>query len=309
MQEAPDWSSLQFRGGRRWQPCWPDTGSDDLPRRWRLPLLAALVGLHALALWLVPLGRVFEAAPAADSLAIAVDFIDPPPEIALPTPARKTATGPGASRPLPARRPPPAASRRSRPVVSSAAEAHRPPAMALLFTDEGRVRLPDGLMDELDRRSGERRQFDFQVPGAARTHALMEHRRPLVYEATRFDSDWKPDQDLLSELLARAVEATTKEVRIPIPGDPRGTLVCKISLLAMGGGCGIDHAGANYLPPGDDPATLSAAEVRECQAWWEKIVAAKSQEIWLQTRALYDAQCRKPLLREKSMPRREAEAG
>jgi hypothetical protein len=182
---------------------------------------------------------------------------------------------------------------------SVTADTRRKPATSLLFADDGRVRLPDGLMDDLDKQFGERRQFDFQVPGLGKKHAILEHRSALAYEATRLDKDWKPDQDLLTELLSKAVEATMKEVRIPMPGNPRATLVCRVSILAMGGGCGIVHAGADYLPPGDDPDTLAAAEARECQAWWEKIVAAKNQEAWLRTRELYEVQCRKPLLREK----------
>lgn len=307
MQEAPDWSSLEFVATRRWQPYGMESGSEDLPRAWRLPLLIVLIAVHAAVLRWFPFGLALGAAPLRDEQAILVDFIDPLPMLLSDAPISAPTTAddprPREARPSHRRDALPLSLAKPSPRAPSVpADARRRPATTLLFTDDGRVRLPDGLMDDLDKQFGERRQFDFQVPGVGKKHALMEHRSALVYEATRFDKDWKPDQDLLTELLTKAVEATTKEVRIPMPGNPRATLVCRVSILAMGGGCGIEHAGADYLPPGDDPNTLTAAEARECQAWWEKIVAAKTQEAWLRTRELYEAQCRKPLLREKPTP-------
>jgi hypothetical protein len=47
----------------------------------------------------------------------------------------------------------------------------------------------------------------------------------------------------------------------------------------------------------DDPDTLNPEEDRQCQAWWEQIIGAKTQELWRKTRSLYEAQCRKPLAR------------
>jgi hypothetical protein len=304
MQEAPDWSSLEFVATRRWQAIGFEGGSSDLPRRWRLPLLVLLIAVHAAALRWFPVGLALEAWPLRQEQTILVEFIDPLPATALlaaSVPKRPDDDDPSSNLPPPQHRQalPTSAMKPSPRAHTVPADTRRKPATSLLFADDGRVRLPDGLMDDLDKQFGERRQFDFQVPGLGKKHALLEHRSALAYEATRFDKDWKSDQDLLTELLSKAVEATTKEVRMPMPGNPRATLVCRVSMLAMGGGCGIEHAGADYLPPGDDPKTLTAAEARECQAWWEKIVAAKTQEAWLRTRELYEGQCRKPLLREK----------
>jgi len=89
------------------------------------------------------------------------------------------------------------------------------------------------------------------------------------------------------------VEGTTKEVRIKIPGNPRAKIVCKVSLLAMGGGCIIAQNQGNYVIA-DDPETLSDDEQAQCQAWWDKIVDATSQDVWRKTRDLYERECRKP---------------
>ena len=91
---------------------------------------------------------------------------------------------------------------------------------------------------------------------------------------------------------------TTKEVRIPVPGRPGSTMVCTVSLLALGGGCGVLTNGADYVGPVDDPATLSEEEDRQCQAWHEQIINATTQDAWRTTRRLYDANCRKPLERK-----------
>ena len=121
----------------------------------------------------------------------------------------------------------------------------------------------------------------------------------LVYQSTRFDQYWKPDQDMLTELLTKLVEATTREIRIPVPGHPGSTMICKVSLLALGGGCGVLTNGADYVGPLDDPHTLSPEEDRQCAAWWDQIIGAKTQDLWRKTRSLYQAYCRKPLTRAR----------
>lgn len=55
--------------------------------------------------------------------------------------------------------------------------------------------------------------------------------------------------------------------------------------------------GADYVGPQDDPATLDPEEDRQCQAWWNQIIGATTQETWRKTRSMYEAACRKPLLR------------
>jgi hypothetical protein len=173
-----------------------------------------------------------------------------------------------------------------------------------LYNDDGSVRIPAEVLADLAKLRSDERSFDFQQPGLERAAKLLRHESPLEYQATRFDKYWQPRQDLLTEVLTKAVEASTKEIRIPIPGDQKHTLVCRVSLLAMGGGCGVesndDYDG--ILAGHDDPDTLSAKEALACQAWWEKIIAAKTQDEWRQTRKLYDQECRKPLANEQLMP-------
>lgn len=314
MQGEPDWQ-LEFRDGGRWQPLSLDTEPrEDLPKRWRAPLLGSLIGLHVLAFVYLPLGEPVREKREQEE-AIQVDFIDLPPPInhedILIRPEPDEVVEDNAASPIPTRVPTSPASTPSPvalPAPRKKPEPSKPGAMSMVYTDEGRVRLPDVLMDDLDKKFGDQRQFSFQQPGLDKADKLLEHRNYLAYEPTRFEKDWKPNQDLLSELLTRAVEATTKEVRMPMPGNPRATLVCKVSILALGGGCGIEVAGANYLPPGDDPNTLSPEEDRQCQAWWDKIVSATTQDAWRQTRQLYDRECRKPLERPEVMSRAEAEA-
>jgi hypothetical protein len=77
-------------------------------------------------------------------------------------------------------------------------------------------------------------------------------------------------------------------------------VVCTVSILALGGGCGVVTPGADWNGPQDDPATLNPEEARQCAAWWEQIVGAKTQEAWRATRQLYERECRKPLLRPPS---------
>ncbi|MFT3806113.1 hypothetical protein [Arenimonas sp.] len=311
MLAEPDWQ-LEFRNGDQWQPLSLDTEPrEDLPRRWRAPLLGTLIGLHVLAFAYLPLGESLREERREDE-AIQIDFIDLPPptnhedilirpEPEQPQEDRPSSPEPAVASTPSARAPSTAMTPRNKP------EPMKPGAISL-YTEDGRVRLPDGLMEDLDKRFGDQRQFSYQTPGLDKADKLLERRNYLAYEPTRFDKDWKPNQDLLTELLTRAMEATTKEVRMPMPGNPRATLVCKISILALGGGCGIEVAGANYLPPGDDPNTLSPEEDKQCQAWWDKIVSTQTQDVWRQTRQLYDRECRKPLEMPKVMSRAEAEA-
>lgn len=200
----------------------------------------------------------------------------------------------------------PLSSSRSSAMAVRPQSARTPIAAATpeFYNDDGSVHISAEVLADLAKLRGDDRQFDFQIPGLDRADALLQHRSPLEYRATRFDKDWRPNQDLLTELLNRAVEASTKEIKIPIPGDPRHHIVCRVSLLAMGGGCGVERNGADgdILPGHDDPATLSPDEDRACQAWWEKIIAAKTQDEWRQTRRLYEQECRKPLAREEVMP-------
>lgn len=173
-----------------------------------------------------------------------------------------------------------------------------PSAESPLAAPSGRLRLQlsDRILREIPDPFAEDRQFEYQTPGLRESQRWLKSPQVLEYQATRFDKDWRPTQNLLDDMLERAVEKTTPEIKIRIPGVKDGKLVCRVSLLALGGGCGFvpNHG---YRPYVDDPNTLDAQEFRECEAWYEKIRTAPDESTWLRTRELYEAECRKP--REK----------
>ena len=60
-------------------------------------------------------------------------------------------------------------------------------------------------------------------------------RPPVDYSPTRFDRFWVPSETLLEEWVRKNI----RSVDIPIPGSSK-KLHCVVSLLQLGGGCGID---------------------------------------------------------------------
>lgn len=119
-----------------------------------------------------------------------------------------------------------------------------------LFDADGRPRLPPGTAapgggfppgsddwtrDQLDR------------------HGTWATRPPLGYEPTRFDRYWIPSGTLLEEWVRRGI----KSMAIPIPGTTK-KILCTISILQLGGGCGISDPNlqdqeATARPPPDVP--------------------------------------------------------
>ncbi len=78
-------------------------------------------------------------------------------------------------------------------------------------------------------------------------------RPPLDYTPSRFDRFWIPHENLLEEWVRRGV----KNVAIPLPGTSK-RIVCKVSLLQVGGGCTIEDPNlqdqeAIARPPPDVP--------------------------------------------------------
>ena len=273
------------------EPAWPS------PRA-RSAVFAAVVLAHlGVALWL-PWLDVDESPPRDE--AIQVGFIPPDPLPAPPSePVVEVAVEPDRPREVPAIRPTTSRPPRRRPVAPQPLQVQPVPAPRKLelYGDDGRLKLPNDMLEQIGEKFGDTRTFDFQVPGMERADKLLNRPPPIAYESTRFDEYWKPDKDLLTSLLESMVEKTTKEIRVKVPGRSQSTMVCKVSLLALGGGCGVLTPGSNYVGPVDDPDTLSPEEDRECQAWWEQIVGATTQDAWRRTRKLYEAQCRKPLER------------
>ena len=197
-------------------------------------------------------------------------------------PLEATAPGPGA---MVAVEPPPPADRPLR-----------------LYDADGSIALPDDVIDRLAAVDGDHRVFDYQRPGLLESGRFMDRAPVLAYEGTRFDQYWIPEQPALIEILEKAVKATTGTVEIPIPGTRGGKLVCSVSLLALGGGCGVTNNNRGYVVQADDPTTLSPEEDAQCRAWWEQIVGADDQATWRQTREIYEATCRKPLARPQDPP-------
>ena len=60
-------------------------------------------------------------------------------------------------------------------------------------------------------------------------------RPPVDYTPTRFDRFWVPSETLLEEWVRKNI----RSVDIPIPGSSK-KLHCVVSLLQLGGGCGIE---------------------------------------------------------------------
>lgn len=78
-------------------------------------------------------------------------------------------------------------------------------------------------------------------------------RPPLDYRASPFEDYWRPHETLLEEWVRRGV----KQMHIPIPGTSK-RITCVVSLLQLGGGCGITDPNVNdqeavARPPPDIP--------------------------------------------------------
>ncbi|MFM6988451.1 MAG: hypothetical protein ACKOXG_07275 [Arenimonas sp.] len=162
-----------------------------------------------------------------------------------------------------------------------------------IHSADGSVLVPQQALDQF-LRNGQSRDFDVQRPGLDDMDALLKRPVALEYRATRFDADWQGERPRLERVLEAAVEKTTATVKIPIPGRPGAFLQCKLAVLAAGGTCGFIANDDGYFVARDDPDTLNPEEERQCQAWWDLMVSAKTQAAWRRTRALYEQECRKP---------------
>lgn len=210
----------------------------------------------------------------------------PPPVLDVPEPPnvpppllRRAQPEPSAPAPPPAEQPVPVPE--SRPLVQR------------LFREDGTPALPGDLLARVEARSGIGRVFDYQVPGLDREGWFFDRPPPLVYEPTRFDGYWRPTQDLLTDLLTRAVEASTAIIQIPIPGRPGWKVVCSVAVLAVSGGCGIAAPDRPVLGL-NDPNSLNEDEQRACATLWEQIYQARTQEQARQLKRWYDTGCRLP---------------
>jgi hypothetical protein len=285
-----------------WQPLSVrEKQRDPLSSRWRFGLLAGVVLAHVLAL--LGLLALLDKRERMQEDAIVVDFIDEPAAQPVEVPNETiTIHRPTASpKPKPAPKPAPKPLPKRERVVDIPMQAvESPPRRGgglQLYNPDGSLRVPMDMLDKLDEKYGDKRQFSWQIPHMDDAKKYFERNPALVYEATRFDKYYRPNKDALTALLDKAVEATTRQVKVKVPGTSGEYVVCTVSVLALGGGCQMLVNGADWNGPQDDPNTLSAAEQKQCAAWWEKIVHATTQDAWRKTKKLYEESCDKPLER------------
>lgn len=123
------------------------------------------------------------------------------------------------------------------------------PASPRIYTDDGAIALPVDLLGSIDRAVAER--VEFRIADLDKSGMFLRP-APIDYVPTRFDGFWLPQETLLEEWVRKGVA----EVSIPIPGSS-WRIVCKVSVLAVGGACGIAPvvqdtnapALAPYVPP------------------------------------------------------------
>lgn len=142
----------------------------------------------------------------------------PPP---TPEPA-SASTAPLASEPVPAAPAP-------EPVVATpqAPAATTPPALRriVLFETDGRLRVPEGVLD------GDPEPAASYIPVPRDAPPWEQKIDPLVYEPTAFEAIWKPDQEsLMGEFFRRSTVTKTFKT-------PWGTKVT-CSWVLIVGGCG-----------------------------------------------------------------------
>jgi len=261
------------------------------------------IGIHGMFLWWLSIELELSKNSYQDEIVTVLEFLEPVvtpqrvivmPDVSVPRelPVKTLHASKRAEKSLPSR---------SQVKTATAAKPKANPALNL-YDETGRIRLPVDFIERLDDANAPQQRFDFINPDLELAGTFLKRPPALDFNPTQFDQAWKPDQDILNELLDKAVEKTTKEIKIPVPGNPTVKLVCKVSVLALGGGCGfVPNGGYGRViaENEDDPETLSPEEDRQCQAWWEKISNTRSQREWLKTKELYEMTCKKPLAKEK----------
>lgn len=186
--------------------------------------------------------------------AIQVTFFEPPPQPAVAPAAPQIAPPPPLAAP-----PPPRVRVRIQPRNPNAMTATiGPPPPALhVYGKNGQVLLPPP--------SSVAGTPDYKAP-QPQEPSLMDHSTPLPYQSTRFDKDWAPSNESLgTKAFRKAVDATTAEKTIRLPGGMK--VKCIASPLMLAFGCGPQ---APPPPPKNDndirlslppPVTLTGRKV------------------------------------------------
>ena len=120
-----------------------------------------------------------------------------------------------------------------------------------LFDENGRPRLPPGNRPQAGGGLPPGMVED-NIADLDRAGTWLK-RPPINYTPTRFDKFWVPSESLLENWVRRNI----REVAIPIPGSSK-KIHCVVSLLQLGGACGIDDPNmqdqeATARPPPDIP--------------------------------------------------------
>jgi hypothetical protein len=116
-----------------------------------------------------------------------------------------------------------------------------------LFNSDGSVRLPGsgdaGSGDSSQPRGAPGGDQDAWTRERLEQAGTWLQRPPYDYEPTAFDKFWVPNESLLQEWVRKNI----RETSIPIPGTSK-RLKCVVSVLQLGGGCGIVDPNLNEQP-------------------------------------------------------------
>ncbi len=123
----------------------------------------------------------------------------------------------------------------------------QPGAKAGLYNADGSLRLPPGA-------GGAQTPSQYGNPPGSKEEHIADldragtwlNRPRLGYEPTRFDKYWVPHETLLQEWVRKGI----KKLSIPIPGTSK-RLECVVSLLQVGGGCGMSDSEKLFDQPAE----------------------------------------------------------
>lgn len=111
-----------------------------------------------------------------------------------------------------------------------------------LFNADGRPNLPGDATGNASSQPGVPGSRQAQAHDDAAANTFLK-RVPFPYEPTMFDKDWHPRESLLQEWVRRNI----REVEVSIPGSSK-KVRCVISVLQLGGGCGLFDSNLNDQP-------------------------------------------------------------
>lgn len=111
-----------------------------------------------------------------------------------------------------------------------------------LFNADGSPRVPGDSVGQASTQPGVPGSRQAQAHDDAAANTFLK-RVPFPYEPTMFDKDWHPRESLLQEWVRRNI----REVEVSIPGSSK-KVRCVVSLLQLGGGCGLFDSNLNDQP-------------------------------------------------------------